>query len=77
MRKQRVKARVAIMVDRRKRVERRKRVGRKNKREMKQLVWLMGEKKTLKYRSSTMERSMTMNIHWKMTPQMMRMNPLC
>jgi hypothetical protein len=24
-----------------------------------------------------MQRSMTMNVHWKMTPQMMRMNPLC
>jgi hypothetical protein len=45
---------VAIMGERRKRVDRRKRVGRKmvvqrkNKRGMKQLVWLMGEKKTLK-----------------------------
>jgi hypothetical protein len=56
MRKQRVKARVAIMVGRRKRVERKKRVDkrkmmvqRKNKRGMKQLVWLMGEKKIVKY----------------------------
>jgi hypothetical protein len=44
---------------------------------VKQLVWLMGEKKTPKYRGGTMERSMTMNVHWKMTPQMMWMNPLC
>jgi hypothetical protein len=47
-------AEVAIMGERRKRVDRRKRVGRKmvvqrkNKRGMKQLVWLMGEKKNLK-----------------------------
>jgi hypothetical protein len=53
-------ARVAIMgemgkmVDKRKRVDRRKRVRRKmvvqrkNKKGMNQLVWLMGEKKTLK-----------------------------
>jgi hypothetical protein len=55
MRKQRVKARVAIRVERRKRVDRRNRVGRKmvvqrkNKRGKKRLVWLMREKKTLKY----------------------------
>jgi hypothetical protein len=41
MTKQRVKARVAIMGERGKRVDRRKRVvQRKNKRGMKQLAWL-------------------------------------
>jgi hypothetical protein len=46
MRKQRVRARVAIMGERGKRVDRRKMVvQRKKKRGMKQLVWLMGRRR--------------------------------